>query len=288
MTPEKLKSIIEAALFASERPLSAERILGLFDVDAPQGHAELPTKQEVADAIATLQAECEDRGLELVHVSTGYRYQVRQTYGEWINRMFEERAPRYSRALLETLALICYKQPITRAEVEDVRGVAVSTNIIRTLLDRDWIKLVGHRDVPGKPAIYGTTRKLLDDLNMQKLDELPPLADIRDIDQIPGELDLIQKDENSDSSNDSADAENSDGSITVASVAMVEGDETDVGEDLDQVADDLDEQSIYDNVDDVADDIENSDSQKVVVESDEDLASLDDDNEPALDHAASS
>jgi len=119
---------------------------------------EMLTKQKVKEALHTLQAECAERGLELIEVSTGYRYQVRQTYGEWINRMFEERAPRYSRALLETLALICYKQPITRAEVEDVRGVAVSTNIIRTLLDREWVKLIGHRDVPGKPALYSTTK----------------------------------------------------------------------------------------------------------------------------------
>lgn len=274
MTPEKLKSIIEAALFASERPLTIDRILSLFHVDA------MPTKQEVKEAIATLQDECEDRGLELIQVSSGYRYQVRQTYGEWINRMFEERAPRYSRALLETLALICYKQPITRAEVEDVRGVAVSTNIIRTLLDRDWIKLVGHRDVPGKPAIYGTTRKLLDDLNMKKLDELPPLADIRDIDQIPGELDLISKDESKDSSNDGSDNAGADGSIAVASVAMVESDEIDLSEEVEQASDDSDGQVIEsDNDDGAVDDIESNANQEAATKSDDEVA---------LDQAASS
>ncbi len=225
MTPEKLKSIIEAALLASERPLSADRILGLFQADAGHGCTQVPTRQDIKEALATLQAECENRGLELIEVSSGYRYQVRQSYGEWINRMFEERAPRYSRALLETLALICYKQPITRAEIEDVRGVAVSTNIIRTLLDREWIKLVGHRDVPGKPALYGTTRKLLDDLSLKKLDELPPLAEIRDIEKMPGELDLIAPNENGTEAGDESEADadvsmsESGGSVAALAVA---------------------------------------------------------------------
>ena len=193
MPIEKLKAIIEAALLASERPLTVDRILALFESE------DSPSRDDVKQALVDLGNDCADRGLELVEVSSGYRYQVRQEYGEWINRMFEERAPRYSRALLETLALICYKQPITRAEVEDVRGVAVSTNIIRTLLDREWIKVVGHRDVPGKPALYGTTHKLLDDLGLKKLDQLPPLAEIRDLDKIPGELELIpQKEANGD------------------------------------------------------------------------------------------
>ncbi|MBL1433463.1 MAG: SMC-Scp complex subunit ScpB [Gammaproteobacteria bacterium] len=285
MTPEKLKSIIEAALFASERALSADRILGLFHVD------EVPTKQAVQDALETLQAECEERGLELIEVSSGYRYQVRQTYGEWINRMFEERAPRYSRALLETLALICYKQPITRAEVEDVRGVAVSTNIMRTLLDRDWIKLVGHRDVPGKPAIYGTTGKLLDDLSIKRLDELPPLADIRDIDQIPGELNLFLKEESADSSNDSSDGSNADGSIAVASLSMVEGDEIDTNNEVEHLGDDNEDNLVdADTVDleNIGEGVEEGESQDASAESDQDVVLAEDESEPVLNQAISS
>ncbi len=222
MPIEKLKAIIEAALLAADRPLTIDRILSLFEQDGP-------SRQEIKQALASLGEDCAERGVELIEVSSGYRYQVRQDYGQWINRMFEERAPRYSRALLETLALICYRQPITRAEVEDVRGVAVSTNIIRTLLDREWVKIVGHRDVPGKPALYGTTRKLLDDLGLKKLDQLPPLAEIRDLDKIPGELELIPQDDNSEGSDhDQANNDNA----TVASVAMVESDEVNIEEDI--------------------------------------------------------
>ncbi|MBL4851619.1 MAG: SMC-Scp complex subunit ScpB [Gammaproteobacteria bacterium] len=282
MTPEKLKSIIEAALFASERPLSVDRILGLFQMD------EMLTKQKVKEALHTLQAECAERGLELIEVSTGYRYQVRQTYGEWINRMFEERAPRYSRALLETLALICYKQPITRAEVEDVRGVAVSTNIIRTLLDREWVKLIGHRDVPGKPALYGTTRKLLDDLNLKKLDELPPLAEIRDIGQVPGELNLIHTEDNvgrpDNESNSNTDPE-LDGSMAVAPITMVEGDEVDVSDDVEHVAEEIEDSA---NDEDVTDDIEDSDSVDAAAKNNHDAVVVEKDSEASLAQAVSS
>ncbi len=227
MPIEKLKAIIEAALLAADRPLTVDRILNLFE------EKDGPSRQDVKEALASLIDDCAERGVELIEVSSGYRYQVRQDYGEWINRMFEERAPRYSRALLETLALICYKQPITRAEVEDVRGVAVSTNIIRTLLDREWVKVVGHRDVPGKPAIYGTTRKLLDDLGLKKLDQLPPLAEIRDLDKIPGELELIPQDGEGENNNGAGDSNgDTSGGVTVASVSMVESDEVDISNEV--------------------------------------------------------
>lgn len=284
MAPEKLKAIIEAALLASERPLSADRILNLFHVD------EMPTKQDVNDALDALRSDCEERGLELLEVSTGYRYQVRQEYGEWINRMFEERAPRYSRALLETLALVCYKQPITRAEVEDVRGVAVSTNIIRTLLDREWIKLVGHRDVPGKPALYGTTRKLLDDLNLKKLDELPPLADIRDIDQIPGELNLIHQQEKPADANEEADSgadtskDKSEESITVASISLIERDEVDI-DDKERIVDESEE-----NVSDEDAGTNDSDSHQALADenTEEETLVAEEDSESHLSQAATS
>ena len=138
----------------------------------------------------TLVEEWSDRGIELKQVGSGYRFQVRQELSTWISRMNEERAPRYSRALLETLALVVYRQPITRAEIEDVRGVAVSTNIIKTLLEREWVRVVGHRDVPGKPALFGTTKGFLDYFNLKSLSELPPLAEIRDLDAVQKELEL--------------------------------------------------------------------------------------------------
>lgn len=184
MNNEELAHIIEAALFAAGEPLSLDRLAALFD------ESERPEKKQLLEVIAQLQQQCEQRGIELREVSSGYRYQARASVSRWVSRLWEERAPRYSRALLETLALIAYRQPITRAEIEDIRGVAVSTQIIKTLHERDWIRVLGHRDVPGRPALYGTTRDFLDYFNLKSLDELPTLAELRDIDKINAELDL--------------------------------------------------------------------------------------------------
>jgi len=181
---QKLKNIIESALFAAGEPVSVDRLLGLFEED------ERPEKSEVQSVIATLQQECEGRGIELKEVSRGYRFQARTDVSRWVSRLWEERAPRYSRALLETLALVAYRQPITRAEIEDIRGVAVSSSIMKTLQERGWVRIVGHRDVPGKPAMYASTREFLDYFNLKSLDELPTLAELRDIDKINAELDL--------------------------------------------------------------------------------------------------
>lgn len=186
LSPDKIKNIIEAALMAAGQPLSIDRLLTLF-VDDQQ-----PSRDDIKDALKTLEEECADRGVELKRVSSGYRYQARQDYAEWVGRLWEERPPRYSRALLETLSLIAYRQPITRGDIEDVRGVTVSSNIIKTLLERDWIKVVGHRDVPGRPAMYATTKQFLDYFNLKSLSELPTLAEIRDIDAINAELDLVE------------------------------------------------------------------------------------------------
>lgn len=182
--PPPTKDIIEAALLCADQPLTLERLADLFDED------NRPAPEELHAALDAIAAEWAGRTLELKQVSSGYRLQVRQEYAPWVGRLAEERAPRYSRALLETLALIVYRQPITRAGIEEIRGVSVSTYIIKTLLEREWIRVVGHRDVPGKPALYGTTRKFLDYFNLQSLSELPALADIKPIDHLQKELDL--------------------------------------------------------------------------------------------------
>ena len=182
--PAQLKRIIEAALLAAGNPLSPTQLLGLF------GDEEQPSHDDVARALAELQADTDSRGVELIEVASGFRYQVRTDVHAWVARLWTERASRYSRALLETLALIAYRQPITRAEIEQIRGVAVSTHIVKTLEEREWVRVVGHRDVPGKPALFGTTRGFLDYFNLKSLDELPSLGDIRDIDELDPQLAL--------------------------------------------------------------------------------------------------
>ena len=178
-----LKQIIEGAILAAEAPLSIDQLMRLFEGDEPE-------RVDVRDVLQEIEQECEGRGFELKQVASGYRFQVRSSYGEWVSRLWKEKPPRYSRALLETLALIAYKQPITRGDVEEIRGVAVSTNIIRTLLEREWVRIVGHRDVPGHPALYATTKNFLDYFNLRHLDELPSLAEIKDLTQANEELDM--------------------------------------------------------------------------------------------------
>jgi segregation and condensation protein B len=181
-----LKQIIEGAILAAEAPLSIDQLMQLFEDNKPE-------RVDVRDVLQEISQDCEGRGFELKQVSSGYRFQVRSSYGEWVSRLWKEKPPRYSRALLETLALIAYKQPITRGDVEEVRGVAVSTNIVRTLLERDWVRIVGYRDVPGHPALYATTKSFLDYFNLRNLDELPSLAEIKDL--IPRNEELVLKDD---------------------------------------------------------------------------------------------
>ncbi|SCZ49286.1 SMC-Scp complex subunit ScpB [Thiohalomonas denitrificans] len=184
METEELKKIVESALFAAGEPLSLDRLQGLFEEE------ERPEKAVLRETIEALQADCQGRGVELREVASGYRFQGRAETARWVSRLWEEKPARYSRALLETLALVVYRQPITRAEIEDIRGVSVSTNIMRTLQEREWVRVVGHRDVPGKPAMYATTRQFLDYFDLKTLDDLPPLAELRDIDKLNAELDL--------------------------------------------------------------------------------------------------
>ena len=175
MTPEQVKRIVEAALLAAGEALDVDRLTRLFGTEEL---LENP-RQAVRDALAALDREASQRAYELVRVASGFRLQVRQEFSPWVNRLFEERPPRYSRALLETLALIVYRQPVTRGDIEEVRGVAVSASIMRTLLERGWIRAVGQRETPGRPTLYGTTRTFLDYFNLKSLEELPPLAEIQ-------------------------------------------------------------------------------------------------------------
>ncbi|MDC0663337.1 SMC-Scp complex subunit ScpB [Marinobacter sp. SS21] len=179
---QHLQAIVEAALLAAGKPLSLEQLLELFN------EGSRPTRQVMEHVLAQVEAACEGRGFELKKVASGYRFQVREQYASWIGRLFEEKPQRYSRALLETLALIAYRQPITRGEIEEIRGVTVSSNIVRTLLEREWVRVVGHRDVPGRPAMYATTRQFLDYFNMKSLDQLPPLSEVRDLEDIGREI----------------------------------------------------------------------------------------------------
>jgi len=184
MSPQLLRNIIEGALLASEKPLSIDRILNLFSEE------EQVSREMVREALELIEQTCEDRGVELKEVSSGFRMQVRSECAAWVSRLWEERPQRYSRALYETLVLIAYRQPVTRAEIEDVRGVAVSSQIIKTLQEREWIRVLGHREVPGRPALYGTTRQFLDYFNLKSLEDLPTLKEIADLDDINLALDL--------------------------------------------------------------------------------------------------
>jgi segregation and condensation protein B len=175
MQIEQLKPIIEAALLASTQPMTVQQLGELF------GEADDVNREQIAKALEALAEDCSGRGIELKEVASGFRYQVRQDVHPWISRMWTERPSRYSRALLETLALIAYRQPITRPEIEQIRGVVVSSNIIKTMEEHEWIRVVGYRDVPGKPALFGTTRAFLDYFNLKSLDQLPPLSEIRDM-----------------------------------------------------------------------------------------------------------
>ncbi len=179
-----LKHIVEAALLAASEPMNIHQFELLFSKQ------QRPDKKRIIDALDALANDCQDRGIELKEVASGYRLQVKQEMQTWISNMWQERPAKYSRALLETLALIAYRQPITRGEIEDVRGVSVSSTIIRTMIDRDWIRIVGRRDVPGKPALFGTTKGFLDYFDLANLTDLPTLAEIQDIDSIEPQFDF--------------------------------------------------------------------------------------------------
>lgn len=184
MDAVEIKYFIEAALLAAGRPLSVDQLQNLFDGRSA------PAKAEIRATIAQLNEDYEARGILVAEVASGFRIQIRETMANRLQKLWEERAPRYSRALFETLALIAYRQPITRGEIEEIRGVSVSSNIVRSLLERNWVHVVGHRDVPGRPEMFGTTRTFLDYFGLKKLDDLPPLADLADWESLRIQLDL--------------------------------------------------------------------------------------------------
>ena len=193
---DQVQRIVEGALMAAAKPLSVDQLQALFD------EHEQPTRTVLEHVLSLIQNGCEGRGFELRKVASGWRFQVRESLSPWVSRLWEEKPQRYSRALLETLALIAYRQPVTRGEIEEVRGVTVNTNIIRTLLDREWIRVVGQRDVPGRPSMYATTKQFLDYFNLQSLDELPSLAEVRDLETISREVeDRLQEELALDESN---------------------------------------------------------------------------------------
>jgi segregation and condensation protein B len=189
MDDNELKHFIEAALLAAGRPLTVEQLQNLVD-EQP-----IPDKSKIREAISKLTEEYEGRGITIAEVASGFRIQVAAEMADKLNKLWEQRSPRYSRALFETLALIAYRQPVTRGEIEEVRGVSVSTNIIRSLLEREWIRVVGHRDVPGRPALFGTTKIFLDYFGLKKLEDLPPLADVSDWESLRLQLNLPAVDE---------------------------------------------------------------------------------------------
>jgi len=222
----KVKQIVEAALLAAGEPITAESILKLFDED------ERPELNDLRTLIRDMQNDYEGRGFELKELASGFTIQVRQELSPYIKKMWEEKPPRYSRAMLETLVLIAYRQPITRAEIEEVRGVAVSSHIVKVLMERQWVRIVGHRDVPGRPALLATTKKFLDYFNLKNLSDLPSLAEIQDLDnlniEIPGQIELEVNEETV------LDAENDDASLSTEVKEELFNEETDV--DIEEMA----------------------------------------------------
>ena len=184
MNAELIKQIVEGALLAAGKPMDIARIESLFEDD------ERPPRDQIKAALEEVEADCRGRGFELKQTASGYRFQVRQDLAEWVNRLWSEKPKRYSRAMLETMALIAYRQPLTRGDIEQVRGVAVSSDTIRTLQERDWVRVVGFRDVPGKPALYATTKNFLDYFNIKSLEQLPALSEIKDFAELDPELEL--------------------------------------------------------------------------------------------------
>ena len=244
MEMSRLKNILEAILLAADRTLTVIHLESLFELDE-----ERPTRDEIRQALHEMADDYETRGYELKQVASGFRLQVRQEYSTWVGRLWEERPARYTRALLETMALIAYRQPITRGEIEEVRGVSVSSNIIKTLLERDWIKVLGHKDVPGKPTLYGTTKEFLDYFNLKTLDQLPTLAEIKDLDSIHPELGL-DEDLADESADENPDTEN----VLPTDVSSEDDVNENNGESLaEDVALDQDDSVADSAVDDVAD-----------------------------------
>ncbi len=232
-TADSVKNIIEAAIHAAGKAVSLDKLLTLF----PEN--EVLEKSVLRQAIEQLMLDYQEKGVELVEVNSGFRFQVAESAAPWVSRLWEEKPQKYSRALLETLALIVYRQPVTRGEIENIRGVSVSSQIIRTLVDREWVRVIGHRDVPGKPAMYATTRQFLDYFGLKKLDELPSLSEIRDLDVINAELDFGVNEEHDAASidGDSQPEETSAGQLDLRSADQAEEPDSTMDRDKDDSID---------------------------------------------------
>ena len=273
MTLDKLKNILEALLLATDKPMTVQQLDAIFE-----GDEDRPTRDEIRKGLHDLAEEYENRGFELKQVANGFRIQVKQDYAQWVGRLWEEKPARYTRALLETMSLIAYRQPITRGEIEEVRGVSVSSNIIRTLQEREWIKVLGHKDVPGKPALYGTSREFLDYFNLKSLDELPSLAEIKDLDKTYPELALndhhaqVADGETEPESEGEAESEES-----VEAVAATDGDDENI---VDEVAttveDEVDDESIEETSEDTLEEASMEEVSMDDAESEAEIEEMDD------------
>lgn len=218
MNELEMKYLFEAALLAAGRPLTTQQLAELFD------ERERPSLEQALNALNALREDYQSRGLELVEVSSGWRIQVRNSCIDFVSRLWQERPSRYSRALLETLALIAYRQPITRGEIEEIRGVAVSTTMMRTMHDRNWIRVVGHREVPGRPEVLATTREFLDYFGLKNLDQLPSLAELKDVETIGVQLEFNTADA-APSEAQSDDAESDNAAASTPTETIVAADE---------------------------------------------------------------
>ncbi len=225
MDDNEVKYFIEAALLAAGHPMNVDQLHNLFDGRSA------PEKSQIRQAISNLQDDYEDRGITISEVASGFRIQVKSSMADRLQKLWEQQSPRYSKALFETLVLIAYRQPMTRGEIEEIRGVSVSTNIIRSLLEREWIRVVGHRDVPGRPAMFGTTKSFLDYFSLRKLDDLPPLADLSDWESLRVQLNLPAVDE------DEEEEELPTGDVTELPVVYREGEEEDSTADSEKLPD---------------------------------------------------
>lgn len=261
MTLDKLKNILEAVLLATDKPMSVQQLDAIFE-----GDEDRPTRDDIRKALHDLTDEYAERGFELKQIASGFRIQVKQDFSEWVGRLWEEKPARYTRALLETMSLIAYRQPITRGEIEEVRGVSVSSNIIRTLQEREWIKVLGHKDVPGKPALYGTSREFLDYFNLKSLDDLPSLAEIKDLDKTYPELALV--DHHAEVANSESDSESEEITGTDDVIAEVEDNEEMEADEIDAAAKkSFEETAITDGIESESKGINDSDEEASSVSS---------------------
>jgi segregation and condensation protein B len=278
MEQQQLKNTIEAVLMSAEKPLKVNEIEKLFT-----GDADMPTRDDIRKILQQLGEDYANRGFELKQVASGFRIQVKQDYSAWVGRLWEEKPARYSRALLETLALIAYRQPITRGEIEEIRGVSVSSNIIKTMMEREWIKVLGHKDVPGKPALYGTSKEFLDYFNLKSLEDLPTLAELKDLDQMHQELDLDIDNTAAGTAGDAEESTAEEGAATELADADTMVDEVDESADAEAAAEsDVDTEAVVAEADEPAA-VEPADADIAADEADEDADSERDSNMAAMD-----